>query len=67
MPYDEHFVAPMREELTRLGVRELRTVSDVDAQLKDALGSLFSRQPEPMLGLDISSSSERHLTHIFRG
>lgn len=30
MPYPEQFVAPMREELTRLGVQELRTSSEVD-------------------------------------
>ncbi len=30
MPYPESFVAPMREELTRLGVRELRTPEEVD-------------------------------------
>jgi putative YphP/YqiW family bacilliredoxin len=30
MPYPESFIAPMRAELTRLGVRELRTVTDVD-------------------------------------
>jgi putative YphP/YqiW family bacilliredoxin len=29
--YPEFFVAPMREELTRLGVAELRTAADVDA------------------------------------
>jgi putative YphP/YqiW family bacilliredoxin len=29
--YPEFFVAPMREELTRLGVVELRTAEDVDA------------------------------------
>jgi putative YphP/YqiW family bacilliredoxin len=39
MPYDERFVAPMREELTRLGVQELRTAADVDARLKDASGT----------------------------
>ena len=39
MPYDERFVAPMREELTRLGVRELRTPGDVDAQLKNTAGT----------------------------
>lgn len=33
MPYPEYFVAPMREELTRLGVRELRTPAEVDAVL----------------------------------
>jgi putative YphP/YqiW family bacilliredoxin len=31
MPYPEQFIAPMREELTRLGVQELRTAADVDA------------------------------------
>ena len=39
MPYDERFVTPMREELTRLGVRELRTPADVDAQLNNASGT----------------------------
>lgn len=33
MPYPEFLIAPMREELTRLGVRELRTAADVDAVL----------------------------------
>ena len=31
MPYPEPFIAPMRAELTRLGVRELRTSDEVDA------------------------------------
>lgn len=39
MPYDERFVAPMREELTRLGVREMRTTEAVDAVLEDAHGT----------------------------
>jgi putative YphP/YqiW family bacilliredoxin len=30
MPYPEQFIAPMRAELTRLGVRELKTPADVD-------------------------------------
>lgn len=37
--YDERFVAPMREELTRLGVQELRTADAVDAALKDGKGT----------------------------
>ena len=37
--YDERFVTPMRQELTRLGVEELRTPTDVDAKLKDAKGT----------------------------
>jgi putative YphP/YqiW family bacilliredoxin len=39
MMYDERFVTPMREELTRLGVQELRTTDAVDAALKDAKGT----------------------------
>lgn len=31
MPYDPRLVQPMREELTRVGVRELMTAADVDA------------------------------------
>jgi putative YphP/YqiW family bacilliredoxin len=34
MPYPEPFIAPMRAELTRLGVRELRTAADVDAAVQ---------------------------------
>lgn len=30
MAYPEPFIAPMREELTRVGVKELRTAADVD-------------------------------------
>jgi putative YphP/YqiW family bacilliredoxin len=37
--YDERFVTPMRQELTRLGVEEMRTASEVDAKLKDAPGT----------------------------
>ena len=33
MTYPEFFVAPMRQELTNIGVRELRTAADVDAVL----------------------------------
>ena len=32
--YPEFFIAPMREELTRLGVKELRIPEDVDAAVK---------------------------------
>lgn len=36
MPYPEPLVAPMRQELTRLGVRELTTAADVEAALDEA-------------------------------
>ena len=37
--YDERMVTPMREELTRLGVEEMRTPEEVDAKLKDSKGT----------------------------
>jgi putative YphP/YqiW family bacilliredoxin len=37
--YDERFVTPMRQELTRLGVEELRTAAEVDAALKATSGT----------------------------
>ena len=37
--YPEPLVAPMRQELTRLGIEELRTPAEVDAKLKDAPGT----------------------------
>jgi putative YphP/YqiW family bacilliredoxin len=37
--YDERMVTPMRQELTRLGVKEMRTASEVDATLKDSKGT----------------------------
>jgi putative YphP/YqiW family bacilliredoxin len=40
MPYPELFVAPMRQELTALGVRELRTADEVDAAVA-ASGTLM--------------------------
>jgi putative YphP/YqiW family bacilliredoxin len=37
--YDERMVAPMREELVRVGFIETRTAAEVDAQLKGVTGS----------------------------
>ena len=41
MPYPEFFVAPMRQELTRVGVEELRTAEDVDAAVSGTPGTLM--------------------------
>src|SRR5260221_2178503 len=41
MPYPEFLVAPMRQELTALGVRELRTAEDVDAAVSGTSGTLM--------------------------
>lgn len=37
--YDERFVAPMRQELTQLGIEELRTPEEVDARLQNTAGT----------------------------
>jgi putative YphP/YqiW family bacilliredoxin len=41
MPYPEFFVAPMRKELTDLGIRELRTPEDVDAAVTGTSSTLM--------------------------
>lgn len=37
--YDEKLVAPMRRELTELGVEEMRTAEEVDNKLKNSKGT----------------------------
>ena len=39
--YDEMIVAPMRQELTRLGIQEARTAADVDAALAEKKGTVL--------------------------
>jgi putative YphP/YqiW family bacilliredoxin len=41
MPYPEFFVEPMRQELTQLGIEELRTPADVDAAVTAGTGTLM--------------------------
>ena len=41
MPYPEIMIRPMREELTRLGVEELRTEGDVDRTLQGTEGTVM--------------------------
>jgi putative YphP/YqiW family bacilliredoxin len=41
MPYPDFFVAPMRQELRDLGIRELRTAEEVDAAVESTPGTLM--------------------------
>ena len=41
MPYPEAFIGPMRQELTRLGVQELKTPDAVDALLQKRSGTVM--------------------------
>ena len=76
--YDERLVAPMREELTRLGVEELRTPEDVDAKLKDAPGTTLvvvnsvcgcsARNARPAAAKAVHHATRpEHLTTVFAG
>ena len=41
MPYSELMIHPMREELTRIGVKEMRTADEVDKTLSDSEGTVM--------------------------
>ena len=41
MPYDARLVAPMRDEMVRMGARELKTVAEVDEALGDQKGTML--------------------------
>jgi putative YphP/YqiW family bacilliredoxin len=41
MPYPEIMIRPMREDLTRLGVEELKTAEEVDQAVKNSKGTLM--------------------------
>ncbi len=76
--YPEMLVAPMRQELTRLGVEELRTPEQVDAALRDAQGTTLvvvnsvcgcgarSARPAVAIALEHTARPDR-LTTVFAG
>jgi putative YphP/YqiW family bacilliredoxin len=41
MPYPEYLIAPMREDLTRIGVEELRTAEAVDETVQNSKGTVM--------------------------
>ena len=76
--YDERFVTPMRQELTRLGVEEMRTASEVDAKLKNASGTTLvvvnsvcgcaARNARPAVASALQHEVKPdHLTTVFAG
>ena len=78
MMYDERFVTPMRQELTRLGVEELRTSDEVDARLKAAPGTTLvvvnsvcgcaARNARPAIATALQHAVKPdHLTTVFAG
>jgi putative YphP/YqiW family bacilliredoxin len=78
MMYDERFITPMRQELTRLGVEEMRAADEVDAKLKDAQGTTLlvvnsmcgcaARNARPALASALQHVKKPdHLTTVFAG
>ena len=76
--YPEHLVAPMRAELTQLGVDELRTVEQVDAALKNSTGTTLvvvnsvcgcsARNARPAVATALQHAAKPdHLTTVFAG
>ena len=41
MPYPESFIGPMRQELTRLGIQELKTAAQVDDVVRHSKGTVM--------------------------
>ena len=76
--YDERFVTPMRQELTQLGIEELRSPDEVDTRLKDAKGTTLvvvnsicgcaARMARPAVAMALQHSAKPdHLTTVFAG
>lgn len=78
MPYNPSLVAPLREEMTRMGVQELTTVTDVDGALGDQRGSMLvfvnsvcgcaAGNARPALRLALQHGVKpQHLVTVFAG
>jgi putative YphP/YqiW family bacilliredoxin len=76
--YDERIVTPMRQELTQLGVEEMRTADEVDKKLKDSQGTTLvvvnsvcgcaARNARPAVAKAIQHNAKPNaLTTVFAG
>jgi len=76
--YDERLVAPMRQDLTRHGVTELRTAEDVDEQVGNAKGTTMvvvnsvcgcsARMARPAVAMALQNPIKPdHSTTVFAG
>ncbi len=75
--YDEMMVAPMREEVTKLGAIELRTAADVDSALKDSAEPVLvfvnsvcgcaAGGARPGLALAMEAENKPKLATVFAG
>jgi putative YphP/YqiW family bacilliredoxin len=79
MRYDPVMIQPFRDELTRLGFEELRTVTDVDRAIKEYKGTQLlvvnsicgcaAGKARPAIGIALKQSPVKpdHLTTVFAG
>lgn len=78
MPYPEEWVAPAREELTQIGIQELKTAADVDAVLTPDNGTVMvvvnsicgcaAGNARPGIAMALQSEPRPdHLTTVFAG
>jgi putative YphP/YqiW family bacilliredoxin len=76
--YDERVVTPMRQELTRLGVEELRTPEDVDSKLSansrttlvvvNSVCGCAARNARPAIAMALKNEAlPDQLTTVFAG
>ena len=76
--YDERMLTPMRQELTRLGIEELRTTEDVDAKLANTPGTTLvvvnsvcgcaARNARPAVAIALQHATKPdHVTTVFAG
>jgi putative YphP/YqiW family bacilliredoxin len=76
--YDERLVTPMRQELTRLGVQELRTSDEVEQAIEQTPGTTLvvvnsvcgcsARMARPAVAIALENPAKPdHLTTVFAG
>jgi len=74
--YPEHFLAPMRDELTRLGFEELRTPELVDEAIKrdgttmivvNSVCGCAAGKARPGIALALAGARPEHLATVFAG
>ena len=77
--YDERFITPMRQELTRIGFEEMRTAEEVEAKLEEATGTTLvvvnsmcgcaARNARPAIAHALATSGKRpdRLVTVFAG
>jgi putative YphP/YqiW family bacilliredoxin len=75
--YDERLVTPMRQELTRIGVQELRTPDEVDRAIEEKGTTLVvvnsvcgcsARNARPAVSIALQNPIKpEHLTTVFAG